>query len=115
MPDTFSTQESKKISKGPLVRKMNRVRPYFSNFYVICGFCVKCGLLMPSFAEELPVAWVMGSGHFFYCSGWAGQVSHLWFGSEFGNKFPLKIPNFLHFFSVYQKVPRSKMGKPLIY
>jgi len=49
---------------------------------------------MPSFAEELPVAWVMGSGHFFYCSGWAGQVSHLWFGSEFGNKFPLKIPNF---------------------
>jgi len=58
-------------------------------------------------------------GSIFCCSG---QVSHLWFGFEFG-KFPLKMSNFQFFslrvkknlFGLGQKVPGSKMGWPLIY
>jgi len=48
-----------------------------------------------------------------------GRVSHLWFGFEFG-KFPLKMSNFFlsgqkNLFGSGQKVPRSKVGWPLIY
>jgi len=47
------------------------------------------------------------------------QVSHLWFGFEFG-KFPLKTSNFFplgkkNLFGSGQKVPGSKAGWPLIY
>jgi len=47
-----------------------------------------------------------------------GRVSHLWFGSEFGN-FPLKIPNFsiftLWFKKNYLGQVKGYPGQPLIY
>jgi len=45
---------------------------------------------------------VMGPGQFFVARVGLGQVSHLWFGFEFG-KFPLKESNFSIFFSSGQK------------
>jgi len=43
-----------------------------------------------------------GSGQFFVARVGSGQVSHLWFGLEFG-KFPLKTSNFSIFFPSDQK------------
>jgi len=52
-----------------------------------------------------------GTGSKFFDPG-LGRVSHLWFGSEFGN-FPLKIPNFI-FLPLRKYLGQSKTG-PLIY
>jgi len=49
-------------------------------------------------------------GSFFCCSSWVRSAT-----SGFG-KFPLKSPNFLTFsLGVGSKIPRSKLGQPLIY
>jgi len=65
----------------------------------------------------------MGPGQFFVAWVGSGWVSHLWFGFGSG-KFPnMKIPNLSIFFPSDQKnlirsgqkVPGSKMGRPVIY
>jgi len=56
------------------------------------------------------LTWV-GSGQFFVARVGSGQVSHLWFGLEFG-KFPLKTSNFSFFFpSGQKKIASGQVGK----